>query len=297
MRYKGFIEGLTAYLQERLGTGYMFIPNESLGMNGKVRHSLIVKNEGSNISPCICLNELYQEYAQGKTGIEHVAEKVLKVYRENEIHGNIDADYLMDWNQVKQWIRCRLVNTEKNMVLLAGMPHREILDLSVVYYVQIALSGGTAGIVHINNEYMKLWDVDEGILYDEAWKNMREADDAEYDSIANVIGRSLGIEVQETGLPGKQIYVLSNQKKLYGAVYMLNQDKMMKIAEDICSDLWIIPSSVHESIIIPSGRNEHAAELAQIVREINDTELSEDEVLSCHVYHFSRKNGEISIAA
>lgn len=297
MRYKEFIEGLTAYLQDRLGTGYMFIPNESLGMNGKVRHSLIVKNEDSNISPCICLNELYQEYAEGKTGIEHAAEKVLKVYRENEIHGNIDADYLMDWNQVKQWIRCRLVNTEKNMVLLAGMPHREILDLSVVYYVRIALSGGTAGIVHISNEYMKLWDVDEDILYDEAWKNMREADDAECDSMENIIGRMFGMEAKEIGLLSTHMYVLSNQKKLYGAVYMLNQDRMMKIAEDLCSDLWIIPSSIHESIIIPSGRNEHAAELAQIVCEINNTELSEDEVLSGHVYHFSRNNGEISIAA
>lgn len=297
MKYKEFIEELTEHLQERLGTGYMVIPNESLGLNGKIKHSIIIKGKDSNVAPCVFLNDFYQEYTDGKIGIAHAAEKVLNVYWENEIRANLDTECFTDWNLAKRGIRCMLVNTEKNVELLAKIPHREILDLSVIYYIQFAVSGGFVGVVHIRNEYMELWNVNEDTLYNEAWTNTQEADDVEYNSLENIVGQTLGMGTKEIGLLDQHMYILTNRQKLYGAVYMLSQDRMMKIADVLCSDLWIIPSSIHESIIIPCGWHEHAEELAKIVCEINDTELLDNEVLSYHVYHFSRNNGEISIAA
>ena len=94
-----------------------------------------------------------------------------------------------------------------------------------------------------------------------------------------------------------QMYVLSNTNRLYGAVYMTDLEKMAEIAERMDCDLWILPSSIHEVILIPCSYTDDAKKLADMVCEINKTELSAEEFLSSHVYYFNRKTARISIAA
>ncbi len=105
--------------------------------------------------------------------------------------------------------------------------------------------------------------------------------------------------LEETGImdcDAVSMYVVSNRSRMYGA--MANKKTMQEAAKIFGRDFMILPSSVHELILVPSfGGPGEAVRMAKMVREINDTEVAEDEVLSCHVYRYDCQTGNISIAA
>ena len=92
------------------------------------------------------------------------------------------------------------------------------------------------------------------------------------------------------------MYVLTNQSRLYGAAELLDGNMLKRIAEQLQGDYMILPSSVHELIVLKDTDRPHN-ELADMVKEINSTCLAPDEVLSNHVYRYDRKTREVSIAA
>lgn len=94
------------------------------------------------------------------------------------------------------------------------------------------------------------------------------------------------------------MYVLGSKRLINGAVQMCSQQTLKKAAEVIGSDFWILPSSIHELILVPVYSIEgDAQELAEMVRDINDTQLRPYEILSYHVYRYSRDTETLSVAA
>ena len=67
------------------------------------------------------------------------------------------------------------------------------------------------------------------------------------------------------------------------------------IAEELDEDICILPSSIHECLIMPVNDETDFAELRRIVKKVNDTEVSETEILSYNIYRFSRVRGVMSI--
>lgn len=296
--YEQFLTLLTKCLQKKFGTGYQLIPQKILKTNGIVQHSLTLINGNCSIAPCICIDTFYFDYINENRMLDDIAETLFQSYKLNEVSCMMDTATFMDWHQIKNWIRCRLINTEKNSVLLSEVPHREFLDLSIVYYLQVELSNDMKGTIHIRNEHMRLWNTDEKTLYLKAWQNMHSTEDATICDLNDIIHSTLEEDqtINSLLLPG-QMHILSNQRKLYGAVHMTDLKQMSKIASEIDNDLLILPASIHEVIIIPYDRINHTATLADIVAKINITELAPDEILSSHVYYFNRDTVKISIIA
>ena len=95
-----------------------------------------------------------------------------------------------------------------------------------------------------------------------------------------------------------KMYVLGRKERVNGAVYIYSKDILCAVGELLGGDFWVLPSSIHETILMPVGkRNNDAQHLAEIVREINDTQLSRTEILSYHVYRYCIERGELVIAA
>ena len=97
----------------------------------------------------------------------------------------------------------------------------------------------------------------------------------------------------EKGNP--HMYVLSNKDKFHGAGCILYKNLLMEIAEKWGCDICIIPSSIHEVLLIPMGEARSYEYISLMIREVNQTQLEPDEVLSDHPYQFCRKTGEIKI--
>jgi hypothetical protein len=120
--------------------------------------------------------------------------------------------------------------------------------------------------------------------------------------ISEVFREAVGDETaEEIGVLERNaipLYVVTNKERLYGAVAMLNQRIMKKAAEIINKDFMILPSSVHEILVLPAtDEAEEINQLACMVNEVNTAEVRDDEILSSHVYRYNHKTGEIAIAA
>ena len=95
--------------------------------------------------------------------------------------------------------------------------------------------------------------------------------------------------------PEQQMYVISNNKGINGAVSMLYEDGLHDLAEKLGSDLYIMPSSIHEVIAVSTDLG-NPNELAAMVAEINMDQVALDERLSNQVYHYDKDLRKVTLA-
>ncbi|MEY8392910.1 DUF5688 family protein [Lachnospiraceae bacterium 45-W7] len=303
MDLKGFRKKLMTAVQEKLPDVVLY-EQDARKNNGVVFCAITVQEKGCNIGPCIFIEGFYDEYQSGKKSMESIAEEFVRLYWKKRGNENFDVSQFMDYAKARPRIRGRLVNTEKNKEMLGNMLHRDFLDLSLIYCVDFESGDGSGkASIQIHESQMERWEVTEEDLYEQFHENIEREDNSEIVSLMDILS--------ESGIPfvnGQEgatdepdmvpMYVLTNQQKLDGAVEILNKKAMKKAAAMLGDDFYILPSSVHETILIPVRGNEDCAgELAAMVNEINGTQLAEIEILSGHVYRYCRKRGQIEIAA
>jgi hypothetical protein len=234
--------------------------------------------------------------------VKRVHEKLDKESRRGRV--SADIEYFMQWDNVKGKVYSKLINAGMNRELLDLVPHRVVMDLAEVYYVKCEHIDelNTGGIIQIYNEHSRQWGVSEDDLNRTAHENM-EQDNMLCRSISDIIKEILGIgsnddnsedNYLESGL--QKMYVITNSGKKYGASELLRTDIFCDIADKLHDDIIILPSSINEIIIIPAGLG-RVEELAELVKEVNDTEVELDEILSYHVYRYDRATKDLSIAA
>ena len=98
--------------------------------------------------------------------------------------------------------------------------------------------------------------------------------------------------IKEEG-PEQLLYVLTNRNKIFGASAMLYSEKMKLLADRLRADLLILPSSVHEVLLFPDDRMRGYEIYRQMVSEVNTTQVDPEEILSFHLYRYSRAKNEI----
>ena len=93
------------------------------------------------------------------------------------------------------------------------------------------------------------------------------------------------------------MYVASNSDKLNGSSVILYRDMLKNFAEshDV-EKLYILPSSLHEVIIIPDDANmeKDIQMLNEMVVSVNCTQVQPEEILSDHVYVYEYSTDTLS---
>lgn len=176
------------------------------------------------------------------------------------------------------------------------------LDLAVVYYAAVSVSDilGT-GTILIHNRHMTIWGQNEEVLYETALANMRSDGNPLFGNMQNIL-RSFVPEVfdiwEKDGLSlNIEAYILTNCRKHYGAAEILDKNTLKDISDKIKNDYILLPSSVHEVIVLAADHNMGYGELAEMVKEVNAEEVSAEEYLSDHVYVYTRSEESLRIAA
>ena len=202
----------------------------------------------------------------------------------------------VEYRKLQQLIFAKLVNTEKNKSLLETIPHEPMLDLSLVFYMYRNNDPEQEEIL-ITNEMLKQWKVDYFQLFEDAFSNTRQVMGAYIRPLRDMIGdmiKDISFDVDLTeDQDAMPMYVMTNRWKRNGAVCSLFWDRVMELAEKLESDLLVIPSSIHEVILIPEGQGVEGEELNRLIRSVNESELNPKDVLSDHAYRFPRKEGHL----
>lgn len=260
---------------------------------------LCFQKPGQQAAPLIYMEPFYDAVREGKSKeevmqeIARLAEKGLEV---REIPGACSVPV---YGEVKDCLTVRLVNTKANRQRLSHMPHRGMEDLSLTLALSLPLGDAwRTGSIEVTDEIIGLWGVDEETLFRQAYENMERVQPPILKEMGTLFGMAepVNLLAEDGGSmqkPEGMMFVLTNRELKFGASAIACPGVMEKISRMFPEGFYILPSSVHEVLVVPKDKNLPPKELGKLVREINQTGVSREEVLSDRVYEYDKEKGRI----
>ena len=295
IRETEFETELLKRLKEHYGADYEIQIKNVTKLSQEPLRGLIVKRKDENIVPTI-----YLDYLAGMS-VEEALKRIYDIMENSDksrLHFNIKS--FTDWETAKQKIHARLVSADDS--LLKELPHRNFLDLAIVYYYVVDVDKDFGhGTITLRLEHLSCWGVCESELFEAAKANAK----SEGYSARNMLDilHELGETNSDASFcsaPFKadnSMYVITNHAQFYGATALIFAKEYFKaLAEKMNSNLYILPSSQHELIAI-SDKFTDPQTLKEMVCDVNNSQVDEKDRLSYCVYKFSLQTETIEIAA
>lgn len=255
-----------------------------------IKHGLTIMGTG-DIHPTVYpkdFYELYQEYEEIELVVDAVDSAI-------ECEKVVDfKNILLDWSQVKEHIFPFIINLEKNESCLECNDYifKKKLDFAYGVYVDLLDDDGGHANVNITKSMLELWEVSEEEIFNVAARN------AKYNvkPMKQVIAELTGLDCSEIDISeDNAMYVLSNETRNRGAAGILDLELLNNTAENLQSAFYILPSSIHELIFLLEEQAPSAETLKEMVKEINQTQVRQEEFLSDNIYYYSRETQDVSI--
>ena len=202
-------------------------------------------------------------------------------------------EVLSRWDFVQSRTTIRLIHSEWNREFLRSVPHKKFLDLSIVVYIELVRRKEELISFVVDNRMLNIWNISEEMLFCTAFDNLKKEKFIIRD-MEKIMQEMSGEEIKPTPYDGIN-YVLTNKERWFGARGMLRVDLLQEFSDLVGSDLYILPNTVHDLILIPVKTivtREDLKDMMDIIKE--DGELGRDR-LSENMYYFSRKAEEIAI--
>lgn len=277
------------YIQDNLG-GLFSDPVEIdikyIEKPGGSYNGCMLKKPGSRIQPTVNLDALYDVYSRNPD-IEVALRTIYRLLSE-KVPVNTDniRNKIDDYNWVKENIFFKIVNADKTAPSIIS---KIVVDgLAMVPYIMIEKTAKGISSFAVPKNMLGIWEVTEEELIAEAFENAPKILPVKCASIPSMLGIN-----DPDFLDTPPFFVVTTDCGLSGASSIFYPGVAKKIAEDIMDgDFYILPSSINEVIILPKFFDD-PSELAEIVREINFTEVNPSERLSNNVYVYNVENDEI----
>lgn len=299
LNYEEFKDTIASQIKDYLPVEYSdseVTINSVLKNNSAKLDGLIIKKPESNICPNIYLNQYYADYEDGRD-INDIPSDIAHVRHMNDAPADLDVSAITDFSRIRDKIAAKLINTNQNREYLEDKPHTDIADLSAVYYIDLSSDSLGNMTTVITDSLLAQYDITLEKLHEIAIQNMGSK--ARFCSMLEVLSELMSDSLpQDEFCPAdNMMFVLTNETKLNGAAMLLCPETMDKIAEQVGSSYYILPSSIHETLVVPFSDGMNVEELKNMVHEVNSTQLSADEILSDNVYIYDYDKHRIVAAA
>ena len=305
MEFCGFVESLRTEIEKRCGDGAEARIQNVMGNNGMVHTAINIVKKGSRISPMISLEAYYENCVDGRMSLEETAKEIYGIFTTEEVPEYAEV-VLEDFGKLKDKVIYSLVDYGRNQGRLEDMPYIRYCDLAIVFSLLVGDYENGRATAAIHNGHMEMWKVDTDTLYELAKANTPRLFPAQLKSMAQMMRELAGgnpeIDWGEEfwdslldEMEFKPLYILTNCDGYKGAAAVLYEGIVKNFAERLESDLFILPSSIHEVLLVPCSGSVDAANLGEMVTHINQTEVPEEQVLSDSVYRYSRKTAQITM--
>lgn len=298
MNLKYFIQEVTARVQAVVGEEAEVCVQEVRKNNNVLLHGLSIMRKGGNVSPTIYLDSFYELLQEGME-MEEIVSKILSLYVRGLPRGRVDMEFFRDFEKVMDGIVYRLVNREKNRELLEEIPHVDFLDLAICFYYSYEHPELGDGMILIRNAHMAMWGTSHRELMRLAERNTPRLLPSQFSSMENslrgILDEEQLVEIREMQWEtGKYLYVLTNTKHIHGAAVILYPGLLAETARRLGRSFYILPSSIHEVILLPDDGLSSGKELHEMIAEINESQLREEEVLSDYAYRYDAAAGKVT---
>ena len=289
MNFNEFTDAIVKLLQQKTKDACTVTVTRVLKNNDIHLTGIVIMGEADSVSPTIYLEEPYRQYQDG-TSLSKIVEEIMELYEKHTHNIKLDMDFFRDFSRVERRIFHKIINFEKNKELLQDVPYFRWHDLAVTFYYAMEEAAFGRASILIHNSHLDMWGQQAEEVYRIARRNMRQSMPELLMPMQKLLEEMVGIRMEEGG---KSLYVLTNREKLFGASAMLYSEKMKELADRLKSDLLILPSSVHEVLLLPDVCSQEYDFYRQMVNEVNTTQVDPEEILSFNLYRYSREKSEI----
>ncbi len=254
--------------------------------NGVRRRAIVLADSTDRPQPMQYLEDYYKMWETG-VSIRHIVNLILKEREKmSGVYQKLPGGFFQNYEEVRKNLRCHLVSEKKNRDLLCQVPHRRWMDLAITCVYDMSEPDYPDCMIQIRNEHLQIWGVSADQIMRDAMEATAENSEILFQPLVSILEDDLNCSEGE--IPETPLYLLTNQSRVYGAVCIALPDVTEHIAQSLNSDYFIIPSSIHECLILPDDGVYRTSELNQMVCDINRTNVEEQEVLSDHVYLYKR---------
>lgn len=284
---------ITEALSRKLGASFHISTQKVLKTNVKL-DGLSIMQDGGNIAPTIYLDSFYKDLENG-TSIDDVARRILQAYFEAEPYTrHFDHTALAHFSYVKDRLYVELINRHFNAELLHDVPHSLFLDdfaVTVRCMVDAAENDCASFLVH--NSHLDWWQTDQETLLSHALRNTREMLGVELRNMKDIL-EDISPALAGDGSSGLRlpIWVMTNRQHLSGAATVLFDD-MLKDFSKKQGSFYVVFSSVHEALLLPTPDDSNIKTITKINQDVNQTSLDAGEVLGTKAYFYHKDHGFI----
>lgn len=302
MEMEAFVRKACKAVGERLGSGFHVEARDVRKNNGVILHGMSVMKKGQDIAPTIYLDTFLEAYESG-AAFGTIVQRLLQIWEESTSGEGMDMGFLRSFEKVRDRICYRLVGRDRNREMLEDMPHVGFLDMAACFFYAYQDEAFGDGSIPIHNPHMEAWETDTAELLALARRNTRRLFPWKCRTLEEVLDEMEGLgggmdgpSAQEDGWMGLPLLVLSNDRRAYGAACLLYPGVLEGIAEKEGHSLYILPSSVHEAILLPDDGKMAPNELKMMVSEVNRTQVAAEDVLTDSVYYYDMQKKEVVVA-
>ena len=293
-KYQDFLDDMIMEVKNELGDEYTIQINTVLKNNNVSLDGLIIRKGEVKITPNIYLHDFYQRYLKGEEW-KSLVQEVIQIYLDKtKEQSNFDINFT--YEQMKDSIIYRLVNYERNQELLKTIPHIRFLNLAVTFHCLVKSDEDGIGTIRITKEHLKQWQVNEEEIVSQAFHNTQIHFQPVIRTMKEILQEFIEFPVVVDEIePSQNMYVLTNSLGINGASCLLYDSVLSNFSKHLQSNFYILPSSIHEILLIPEDDSINHEQLKQMVMEVNQTQVPEDEILSDSVYYYSREMDKIEM--
>lgn len=259
------------------------VKNNSVELDGICLHK-----HGEQLSPTIYLNQFYEEYLEGRP-LKSILGEIVSTLNNGVPKLEVPASLYDDYEAIKPQIIYRIVNYQKNREQLASCPYLPFCDLAITFRWLVHVDAYGIASSLITNRELELWNVTVEELYKVASQNTQRLFPHQIQPIQELLSDYINEDFELQNLDSASslpIYILTNQNRINGSTCMIYDNALLNFANEQECDIYILPSSIHEVLLIPASYGIDEQSLLSLVHDANRTVVSVTDILSDSIYRY-----------
>lgn len=314
MTYQEFVikmQNRLNYRQRQSGNVYSVSADTVKKIQASYYGLLISVSTISDAKWGINLKPYYFEFLVSEVSMDDMVDRIDQgICHEIEHLPKYDLSNIKDYEYVKNHLGLQVINMEKNQEFLKNIPYTQIADLALVY--RIFIDQNICAL--INNNMLKRYGISKEQLHSDAISHDQREKPCFIKKMEEVLKELLKKILQDKEMPKEKREEMKNKLAkvendpplqmyiagidgVYGASVIARPDFLEKATQLMGGDFYVIPSSIHEVIILKDKHQGSIREIEETIWEENMLNVSEEDFLSNNLYHYDSSDHIFETAA
>lgn len=298
---KEFAKELKKVVNKLMGEEYKVEIHCTEKVNVETLHALVIVNSDRAVSPTFYIEDLYKDYLQKRITVQEIAEYIVHAYnshtslpvKENELKACLN-----DSTWMKERLFLKLINSDKNKGLLNNSIYMDFQEFALILYIMVSNDENGVAQIRVTTKICEHFGWNEKNILNYAMENTVQLFPYKEIPLYNLVQESadsIGVPLN-TDIPDiPEMTIITNNRCIHGAIVVFYPNVLKNIAEKRGTSLFLFPSSIHEFIILEDDGIFNPEELAEMVKEVNISAVSPEDVLSDNVYYYGHDSGILSV--